>query len=153
MTKHTLSPSLPRTDHVRTGAPLTPSTIFFFFSSSLLLSSSTRRGFLPSAIFWTSRGDRCRPFFPPGTCLQFLSRIGFSFSTVLLVDFHRMLLTHALALSAKQFFMQEKVPTSMCTVRIKLAKLILVGTRITYQATGDAGYWVWSNSNTHGQQQ
>ena len=31
----------------------------------------------------------------------------------------------------------------MCTrVRIELAKLILVGTRITYQATGDAGYAV-----------
>ena len=25
-----------------------------------------------------SRGHRCRPFFPPGSCLQFLSRIGFS---------------------------------------------------------------------------
>ena len=31
----------------------------------------------------------------------------------------------------------------MHSVRIELAKLILVGTRITYQATGDAGYhWV-----------
>ena len=28
----------------------------------------------------------------------------------------------------------------MHSVRIELAKLILVGTRITYQATGDAGY-------------
>ena len=27
----------------------------------------------------------------------------------------------------------------MYSVRIELAKLILVGTRITYQATGDAG--------------
>ena len=25
--------------------------------------------------FWTSRGHRCRPFLPPGSCLQFLSRI------------------------------------------------------------------------------
>ena len=30
----------------------------------------------------------------------------------------------------------------MHSVRIELAKLILVGTRITYQATGDAGYAV-----------
>ena len=37
--------------------------------------------------------------------------------------------------------MQEKVPYEyMHSVRIELAKLILVGTRITYQATGDAGY-------------
>ena len=28
----------------------------------------------------------------------------------------------------------------MNPVRVELAKLILVGTRITYQATGDAGY-------------
>ena len=34
----------------------------------------------------------------------------------LLVDFHRMLLTRALALSAtNHFFLQEKVPTGMCT--------------------------------------
>ena len=33
----------------------------------------------------------------------------------LLVDFHRMLLTHALVLSVSQLFMKEKVPTSMYT--------------------------------------
>ena len=49
----------------------------------------------------------------PGMCLQFLSRIGFS--NPLLVHFHRMLLTHALALSANDFVVQQKVPTSMCT--------------------------------------
>ena len=50
-----------------------------------------------------------------------------------------MLLTHALALSANQFFMQRKNPYEcLHSVRIELAKLILVGTRITYQATGDA---------------
>ena len=31
----------------------------------------------------------------------------------------------------------------MHSVRIELAKLILVGTRITYQATGDAGMEVY----------
>ena len=41
---------------------------YFFFSLLTLLLSS----------FWTSRGHRCRPFSPPGFCLQFLSRIGFS---------------------------------------------------------------------------
>ena len=40
--------------------PRFPNTFFCF--SSLLLSSLARRRFLPSAIFWTSRGHRCRPF-------------------------------------------------------------------------------------------
>ena len=52
---------------------------------------------------------------PPGSCLQFLSRIGYSAFPLLVDFFHRMLPTHALALSANHFFMQEKVPTSMCT--------------------------------------
>ena len=51
-----------------------------------------------------------------------------------------MSLTHALALSAKHFFYQRKSPFEYVhSVRIELAKLILVGTRITYQAAGDAG--------------
>ena len=41
---------------------------FFFFCTHLLSS------------FWTSRGHRCRPVSPPGTCLQFLSRILVGFS-------------------------------------------------------------------------
>ena len=40
--------------------------MFYFFFLTLLLSS-----------FWTSRGHRCRSF-PPGCCLQFSVRIGFS---------------------------------------------------------------------------
>ena len=51
-----------------------------------------------------------------------------------------MLLTHALAHSANQFFNASKYPYEYVhSVGIELAKLILVGTRITYQATGDAG--------------
>lgn len=42
--------------------------IHIFFESSLLLSSSTfRRCYVPSAIFWTRRGRRYRPFSPPPT--------------------------------------------------------------------------------------
>ena len=37
--------------------------------------------------------------------------------------------------------MQEKVLRVVHAVRIELAKLILVATRITYQATGDAGWY------------
>ena len=52
-----------------------------------------------------------------------------------------MLLARALALSANQFFYAKKSPYEYVhSVRIELAKLILVGTRTTYQATGDAGY-------------
>ena len=36
--------------------------------------------------------------------------------------------------------MQEKVLTSVRLVRLEPTKLILVGTRTTYQSTGDAGY-------------
>ena len=51
-----------------------------------------------------------------------------------------MLLIHALALSANQFFNARKSPYEYVQlVIIELTKLILVGTRITYQATGDAG--------------
>ena len=51
-----------------------------------------------------------------------------------------MLLTHALALPIKSIFYGRKSPYEYVhSVRIELAKLILVGTRITYQATGDSG--------------
>ena len=95
---------------------------FFFFSSffsffpSLLLSSSTRRRFYPQR----SSGQavvtgRYRPFSPLVRAFNFYRAWGSAFP--LLVDFHRMLLTHALALSANTIisFKQEKVPTSMCT--------------------------------------
>ena len=41
--------------------------LVFFFFCTLLLSS-----------LWTGRGHKCRPFPPPGSCLHFISRIGFS---------------------------------------------------------------------------
>ena len=75
-----------------------------YFLSSLLLSSSTRRSLL-SAIFWTSRGQ-VSSLLPPGTCLHFYRAWGSAFP--LRVDFHRMLLTHALALSAYQFLFKKK---------------------------------------------
>ena len=50
-----------------------------------------------------------------------------------------MQLTHALALSADHLFYARKSPYEYVhSVRTELAKLISVGTRITYQATGDA---------------
>ena len=50
----------------------------------------------------------------------------------MLVDFHRMLLTHDVALSVYHFFHPRKNPYKYVhSVKIELAKLILVGTRIT----------------------
>ena len=47
-----------------------------------------------------------------------------------------MLLTHALALSANQFYARKSPYEYVRSVRIEPTKLILVGTKITYQATG-----------------
>ena len=84
---------------------------FFFFFSHHFYVPAQLVGDLPSAIFWTSRGHRCRPFSPPVRAFNLYRAWGSAFP--LLVDFHRMLLliTHALVLSANQFFMQEKFPT------------------------------------------
>ena len=50
-----------------------------------------------------------------------------------------MLLTHALALSGNQYVCNKSPYEYVLSVRIELAKLILAGTRITYQPTRDAG--------------
>ena len=89
---------------------------------------------LLSSSFWTSRGHRCRPFSPPGSCLQFfLSRIGFSIFHCSSI-FHRLLLTHALALSASQFVHKKK------SQRIYMSMYALGGARThetdLYQARG-----------------
>ena len=51
-----------------------------------------------------------------------------------------MLITHAVAHSANQFLCKKSPYEYAHSVRNELAKLILVGTRISYQATGYAGY-------------
>ena len=73
--------------------------------------NSYNRRFLPSATFWTSRGHRCRPFPPPVRAFNFHRAQGSAFPQ--LVDFHRMLLTHALALSADQFLCKKKYVPSI----------------------------------------
>ena len=94
--------------------------IFLFFSTHLLSS------------FWTSRGHRCRPFFPPGSCLQFLSRIGFSNATARRF-FIRVSLTHALVLSASQFVRKKKSPRTYTSVRSGGFEL----TKLTYTRLED----------------
>ena len=67
----------------------------FFFVHTHLLSS-----------FWTSRVHRCRPFSPPVLAFNFIAhRVQQSHCSSI---FHRVLLTHALALSASQFVHKKK---------------------------------------------
>ena len=74
----------------------------FFLFSTLLLSS-----------FWTSRGQRCRPSSPSRflPSIFIAHRVQQSHCSSI---FHRVSLTHALALSASQSSCaQEKVPTNL----------------------------------------
>ena len=84
--------------------------IFFF---TLLLSS-----------FWTGRGHRCRPFSPPVLAFNFIAHeVQQSHCSSI---FHRVLLIHALALSASQFAHKKKsqrIDTSMHFVGLELTKL------------------------------
>lgn len=52
--------------------------------------------------FWAARGLKSQGFLPspPGACLRFLSRIGFTLPKV--ADYHRMSRTHALAFSSTE---------------------------------------------------
>ena len=86
---------------------------FFFFFRTHLLSS-----------FWTSRGHRCRPFFPPVLAFNFIAhRVQQSPCSSIV---HRVLLTHALAFSASQFERTKKSPriyTSLHWGGFELTKL------------------------------
>ena len=82
---------------------------FSFFLSSLLLSSSTRRRFYPQR----SSGQAVVTGVVPSSP-RHVPSIFIALRVPIARRFHRMLLTHALALFAIQFFMQEKVPSRMC---------------------------------------
>ena len=89
------------------------SLFFLFFFHTHLLSS-----------FWTSRGHRCRPFFPRFLTSIFIThRVQQSHCSLI---FHRGLLTHALALSASQFVHKKKsqrIYSSMRSAGLELTKL------------------------------
>ena len=84
------------------------------------------------------------PFFPPGTCLYFLSRIGVCIPTACRFSSNvANSRSRAFRYLVIIFFKQEKASinrsTSMHSVRLEPTKLILTRTRTTYHATGDAG--------------
>ena len=95
--------------------------------------------FYPQRSSRQSRGHRCRPFSPlllPGTCLHFLSRMGFSIPTA------RRFSSKVVNSRSRAFrwstLVQCKAPTGMHEVRLEPTKLILIGTWAAYQATGDS---------------
>ena len=74
---------------------------------------------------------------PSGTCLQFSSRISFSIPTARRFSSN---VANSRSRASASIFFARKIPQEYVhSVRIELAKLILVGTTITYayQATGD----------------
>ena len=87
--------------------------VLFFFFLTLVLSS-----------FWTSRGHRCRPFSPrflPSICIA--HRVQQSHCSSI---FFRVLLTHAVALSASQFVHKknsQRTYTSVHSVELEFTKL------------------------------
>ena len=76
---------------------------------------------------------------PPGTRLQFLSRIGFSIPTARRFS-SNVANSRSRAFRYSIFYARKSPYEYVHSVRIELAKRILVGTRITYQATRDASY-------------
>ena len=98
------------------------SILFLLFFFLTLLRSS----------FWTSRGHRCRPFFPPVLLpsIFIAHRVQQSHCSSI---FHRVLLTHALALSASQFVHKKKsqrIYARMHSAGLELTKLTY--TRLEY---------------------
>ena len=65
--------------------------------------------YLLSSFFWTSRGHRRRRFSPPVLAFNFYRAQGLQQPNCLSI-FHRVLLPHALALSASHFVRKKKSP-------------------------------------------
>ena len=119
----------------------------FLFWSSILFSSLTRRRLYTLNELLRRQAVVTGVYPPPpryGPLFFVTHRVHSAF--LLLVDFHRKKVTHALALSDNQFLFQEKAPTSMHSARLEPTKLVLTGTRTTYQATADA-LWCYHTIN------
>ena len=117
--------------------------LIYLFLLTFLLSS-----------FWTSSGHRCRPFcsrFLPSTFIA--HRVQQSHCSSI---FHRVLITHALKLSASQFVHKKKsqrIFTSMHSAGLELTKLTY--TRLEDNLTrhrGDRHYYVTRGSQLHTRQ-
>ena len=101
---------------------------------SLILSSSTCRRFTLTDLLdklWSPASS----LLPPGMCLHFYRAYGTAFP--LLVRFPSNVPSSRSPAFRESILIQEKVPTSMHSVRLEPTQLIVEGTRINYQATGD----------------
>ena len=90
-------------------------TLFLIITTTVYFPAQLVRRFIyPQRPSGQNHGHRSLPC-PPRYVPSFLSRIGISippFQLCMLVEFHRIMPTHALVLSACPYFTQEKVPTS-----------------------------------------
>ena len=100
----------------------------FFFDHFYYPALIRRKVFTLSGLAGLAVVTQVSSLLPPGT-LHFLRGKGSAFS--LLVDFHRLLLTHALALSATHFVFKRKPPTIIHLMRREPTNFVLAGTRAT----------------------
>ena len=111
-------------------------TIFLFFVQSLLSLPSSGSFILIDPL--DKPWSQVPSLVPPGSYLHFLSRIGFIIPPAR--RFSSNIANSRSRASRESFFVQEKSLTNVHSVRLEPTKLILVGPRTTYQATGGAGY-------------
>lgn len=125
---------------------------FFVYYSSLLRSSSTPKkevSLTLSYLLDKPWSQECRPFSHPSSRRQVLSRAGFFSSPTARRFFISKVAINSRFRAFRKSILspEEKSPYEhVHSVRIELAKLIVVGTRITYQTTGDAGIAVLKGS-------
>ena len=100
---------------------------YFYFLSSLLLSSSTCRRFYPQR---SSRRVMVTVVVPSPP--RYVPSILIGSAHLLLDDFNRISLTHALALSRVNFYARKSPFELVHSVKIELSKYISGATRITY---------------------
>ena len=111
------------------------------FGSSPLLSRPTRQGFTLSD-FVANPLSQVSSFLPPGRCFHFYGAYLVRFCIPTAHRFSSNLATSRSGAFRSSPFLQEIVPTILHSVRLEPTKLILIGTRTTYQAAGDAGTYL-----------
>ena len=112
---------------------------YTFFLSSLLLSSLARRRFHPRQTSGQAMVTGVYPSPPPVRAFivcraYYIGFIQHSHCSSIFIECNLLTLS---CFPPINFLMQEKVPTSMHSVRLEPTKLILIDTRTTYQATGE----------------
>ena len=114
----------------------TTAVFFFFFLSSLLLSSSARKRFYPQRPSGQAVVTGVVPFSPRYVPSIFIAhRVQHSHCSSIFIECCQLTLSRFPLIN---FYARKSPYEYVHSVIIELAILILVGTRITYQVTGDA---------------